>query len=118
MSAQVHSLLQEPCSAFQGSCLSEAQLHEASPHSLLQVEALPEQGHALPPHLLQLLLQAQVVLDLLLGVVVPQACSAQQLLQAEDRPVSKPASAGVDAALHLPFTATASSTTMQRRPAI
>ena len=51
------------------------------PDALLKVEAFTQEQHALVSHLLQLLLQPQVILDLLPGVVVTHACCTQHLLQ-------------------------------------
>ena len=53
----------------------------APPDALLQLETLPQQHKALMAQLLQLLLQPQVVLYLLLGVAVTQACCGGQLLR-------------------------------------
>lgn len=55
--------------------------HSQVTHALLKVEAFPQEQHALVAHLFQLLLQAQVVLNLLAGVVVAHACCPQHLLQ-------------------------------------
>lgn len=50
------------------------------PNALLQVEALLQQAHTLGAHLLQLVLQPQVVLDGLLAVGVPQPLGVHQVL--------------------------------------
>jgi hypothetical protein len=51
------------------------------PDALLQVEALLEETHALGAHLLQFVLQPQVVLDGLLAVGVAQSLGVHQILQ-------------------------------------
>ena len=53
---------------------------EGAPDTLLQVVALTQEQHALAAHFLQLLLQPQMVLDLLLGIVVAQLLGVEQFL--------------------------------------
>lgn len=57
---------------------------QCPPDALLQLELLAQEVGALVPHLLQLLLQAQVVLYLLARVVVTQPAGVHQVLQTQN----------------------------------